>query len=201
MTQENNTSVWSQREIVVVAALGVTFAIFYLGWTQLWIAANAFLAPVTLDILFGFWCVVSVVAAYVVRKPFAAFASELIAAVAEVLTGNPAGLILVLTGVVQGAGAELPFALTRWRNYSLPVLLAAGASAAVFSFVYTWIRFSYGNLSPTLLIVMFVLRIASGMILAGLLGKWIGDRLRRTGVLSGLAIENEPLAPGASAVR
>ena len=60
MTQENNTSVWSQREIVVVAALGVTFAIFYLGWTQLWIAANAFLAPVTLDILFGFWCVVSV---------------------------------------------------------------------------------------------------------------------------------------------
>ena len=55
--------------------------------------------------------------------------AEMVAAFAEVATGNPAGLILLLSGAVQGAGAELPFLLTRWRNYGWPVLLASGASA------------------------------------------------------------------------
>ena len=187
---------WTQRETVIVAALGIVFAVLYLGWVQLWLLLQVAIGPLSLDILFGFWCVVSVVAAYIIRKPFVAFGSEVIAATAEVLTGNPAGLILVLTGIVQGAGAELPFALTRWRNYRLPTLLASGASAAIFSFVYTWIRFSYGTLAPGLLVAMFVLRIVSGMLLAGLLGKIIGDALYRTGVLSGLAIDADKRAAG-----
>ena len=186
---------WTLRETVIVAALGIVFAVLYLGWVQLWLLLQA-IGPLSLDILFGFWCVVSVTAAYIIRKPMVAFTSEVIAAVAEVLTGNPAGLILVLTGIVQGAGAELPFALTRWRNYRLPTLLASGASAAVFSFVYTWIRFSYGTLAPGLLITMFILRVASGMLLAGWLGKIIGDALYRTGVLSGLAIDADKRGAG-----
>lgn len=187
---------WTQRETVIVAALGIVFAVLYLGWVQLWLLLQVAIGPLSLDLLFGFWCVVSVVAAYIIRKPFVAFGSEVIAATAEVLTGNPAGLILVLTGIVQGAGAELPFALTRWRNYRLPTLLASGASAAIFSFVYTWIRFSYGTLAPGLLVAMFVLRIVSGMLLAGLLGKVIGDALYRTGVLSGLAIDADKRGAG-----
>jgi energy-coupling factor transport system permease protein len=180
---------WTQRETVIVAALGVAFAVLYLGWVQLWLVLQAAIGPLSMDILFGFWCVVSVVAAYIIRKPFVAFTSEVIAAIAEVLTGNPAGLMLVLTGIVQGTGAELPFALTGWRNYRLPVLLASGASAAVFSFVYTWIRFSYGTLAPELLVLMFVLRVTSGMLLAGLLGRSIAEALHRTGALAGLAID------------
>jgi energy-coupling factor transport system substrate-specific component len=180
---------WTQRETVIVAALGIVFGMLYLGWVQLWLLLQAVLGPLALDLMLGFWCVVSVLAAYIIRKPLVAFVAEVIAALAEVMTGNPAGLILILTGVVQGAGAELPFALTRWRSYRLPVLLASGASAAVFSFVYTWIRFNYGTLAPGLLVAMFVLRMASGIVLAGLLGKILGDALYRTGVLSGLAID------------
>jgi energy-coupling factor transport system substrate-specific component len=120
-----------------------------------------------------------------------AFTSAVISSAAEVLTGNPAGLVLLLTGMVQGAGAELPFLLTRWRDYRLPVLLASGASAAVFSYVYTWVRFDYGSLAPGLLVVMFVLRVASGALLAGLLGKALSEALWRTGVLAGLAIDAE----------
>jgi energy-coupling factor transport system substrate-specific component len=81
---------WTQRETVIVAALGVAFAVLYLGWVQLWLVLQAAIGPLSLDILFGFWCVVSVVAAYIIRKPFVAFTSEVIAAIAEVLTGNPA---------------------------------------------------------------------------------------------------------------
>jgi energy-coupling factor transport system substrate-specific component len=180
---------WTQRDIVIVAALGVTFAVLYLAWVQLWLVAQAAIGPLALDALFGFWCVVSVIAAYIIRKPFVALSAEVIAAAAEILAGNPAGLVLLLTGVVQGAGAELPFALTGWKNYRLPVLLASGASAAVFSFIYTWVRFSYGTLNPSLLIAMFVLRVISGMVLTGWLGRRIAEALYRTGVLQGLGLD------------
>jgi energy-coupling factor transport system permease protein len=180
---------WRQREIVITATLGIVFGVLYLAWVQLWVVAQALLGPLALDILFGFWCAGSVTAAYIIRKPGAALAAEVIAALAEVLAGNPSGLLLLLTGLVQGLGAELPFALTGWRNYRLPVLLASGASAALFSFVYTWIRFSYGTLSPSLLLLMFVLRIASGALLAGWLGRRIAEALYPTGVLQGLGID------------
>ena len=73
----------------------------------------------------------------------------------------------------------------------MAVLLASGASAAVFSFVYTWIRFSYGTLSPTLLVAMFTVRVISGMILAGWLGRVIARSLHRTGALDGLRIDED----------
>lgn len=182
---------WTQREIVVTAAIGVVFGVVYLAWVQVWLLAQGLIGPIALDIFLGLWCTASVIAAYVVRKPFAAFFAEMVAAVAEVATGNPAGVILLLTGAVQGAGAELPFLLTRWRRYDLPVLLASGASAAVFSFVYTWIRFKYGALDPQLLVVMLVVRVISGMVLAGLLGRWIGRALHRTGAVDGLRIGDD----------
>jgi energy-coupling factor transport system permease protein len=180
---------WRQREIVITATLGIVFGVLYLAWVQLWVVAQALLGPLALDILFGFWCAGSVSAAYIIRKPGAALATEVIAALAEVLAGNPSGLLLLLTGLVQGLGAELPFALTGWRNYRLPVLLASGASAALFSFVYTWIHFSYGTLSPSLLLIMFLLRLASGAVLAGWLGRRIAEALYPTGVLQGLGID------------
>ncbi len=188
---------WTQREIVVAATIGVVFGIVYLAWVQLWLIAQGLIGPLSLDIFFGLWCVASIVAAYAVRKPGAAFFAEVVAAIAEVATGNPAGLILIVTGVVQGAGAELPFALTRWRRYDWPVLVAAGVSAAIFSFVYTWIRFKYGALDAGLLGVMFAIRVASAILLASVLGRWIAISLARTGVLDGLRIQDDRRAAAA----
>jgi energy-coupling factor transport system substrate-specific component len=186
---ENRQQAWTQREIVIIAAIGVVFGMLYLAWVQLWLLVQGLTGPLALEVLFGFWFIASIVAAYIVRKPGVAFTAEVVAAIAEVLTGNPSGVILLLTGVIQGAGAEVPFLLTRWRNYRLPVLLASGASAAVFSFIYNWFRFSYWELNVGLLITMFILRVLSGMILGGWLGKVVAEGLYKTGVLQGLPID------------
>lgn len=182
---------WSQREIVIVAAIGVVFGVLYLAWVQLWLVIQGLVGPLAMDALFGFWFVASIVAAYIIRKPGAAFIAEVVAAIAEILSGNPSGAILLLTGVVEGAGAELPFALTGWRDYRLGTLLASGASAAIFSFIYNWVRFSYWKLAPELLVVMVVVRVVSGLALGGWLGKVIADGLYNTGVLTGLRIDRE----------
>ncbi len=181
---------WTLREILIVTVLGAVFAVLYLGWVQVWLIAQAIFGSVTMDVVMGFWFVASIVAAAIIRKPGAAFAAEALAAGVEILLGSPGGLILLLSGAIQGAGAEAVFATTRWRNYSLPVLMAAGVGAAVFSFVYTWIRFNYGSLQPGILIVMFALRCLSGALLGGWLGHVIVEALYRTGALSGLSIDD-----------
>lgn len=189
-----NQSVWTLRETLIIAVLGAVFGVLYLGWVQVWLVLQAVFGPVTMDVVMGFWFIVSIIAAAIIRKPGVALASEVMAAIVQVLLGSPAGLLLLLTGLVQGAGAEAVFAVTRWRRYSLSVLMAAGMSAAVFSFIYTWIRFDYGSLAPGLLVGMFALRLASGALLGGLLGHYIVKALYRTGVLSGLAIDRDTRA-------
>lgn len=190
MNEVTKNSAWSMREILIVAVLGAVFAVLYIAWVQVWLIAQAVFGAVTMDVVMGFWFVVSIVAAAIIRKPGAALISEILAATVEVLLGNPSGLMLIVAGAIQGAGAEAVFAATRWRNYSLPVLMLAGAGSAITSFVYTWFLMDYGALQPGLLVVMFVLRCLSGALLGGLLGHWIVTALYKTGVLSGLAIDH-----------
>lgn len=182
---------WTLREILIVAVLGAVFGVLYLAWVQVWLIAQAIFGAVTMDVVMGFWFIVSIIAAAIIRKPGAALLSEVLAALVQVLLGSPAGLLLLVTGLVQGAGAEAVFAATRWKNYRLPVLMLAGVGAAVASFIYTWVRFDYGALAPGLLVTMFALRCLSGAILGGLAGHLVVEALYKTGVLSGLKIDHE----------
>lgn len=186
-----NTAAWTLRETLVTAMLGAVFGVLYLGWVQVWLVLQAIFGPLTMDVVMGFWFIVSIIAAAIIRKPGVALVSEVMAAGIQILLGSPAGLLLLLTGLVQGAGAEAVFAATRYRRWGLPVLMAAGVGAAMASFAYTWVRFDYGSLAPGLLVAMFVLRCLSGALLAGLLGHWIVTALKRTGVLSGFAIAQD----------
>ncbi len=182
---------WTLREILIVAVLGAVFGVLYLAWVQVWLIAQAIFGAVTMDVVMGFWFIVSIIAAAIIRKPGAALLSEVLAALVQVLLGSPAGLLLLVTGLVQGAGAEAVFAATRWKNYRLPVLMLAGVGAAIASFAYTWVRFDYGALAPGLLVTMFALRCLSGAILGGLAGHLVVEALYKTGVLSGLKIDHE----------
>lgn len=181
---------WTTRETVVVAVSSVVFGMIYLAWVQLWLLAQGLMGPIAMDIVFGLWFAGSTFNAYVVRKPGVAFATAMIAVITQLLAGNPAGLILLITGLVQGAGSEIPFALTRWRRYSWFVLLTSGGMAAVMSFGYNWIRFDYQNLDTGLLIAMFIIRVASGMLLGALLPRSFADMVRSTGVFTGLGIDS-----------
>lgn len=180
---------WSVRETVTLAIIGVAFAFLYLGWVQVWLVLQAVLGPLTMDVLMGFWFSGSIFAAWLIRKPGAAFGTAMLTVIVQIIAGNPSGAVLLLTGLVQGAGSEVPFMLTRWKRYSWPVLIASGACTSVFSFVYTWFRFSYWELAGGLVLAMFVIRLISGMLLGGVLGRLLAGAVHRTGVTSGLAVD------------
>ncbi|MFC0302411.1 ECF transporter S component [Virgibacillus soli] len=182
---------WRFKEIVVMAALSVVFGVVYLAFLPLGKLLVGLMGPIGYDFIFGIWFIVSIIAAYIIRKPGAAFLSETIAAMVEVLIGNATGPMLIITGMVQGIGAEAVFAATRWKNYATWVLMAAGVGSSVTSFTYGYFMSGYSALSTHYVIAMFVTRVISGALIAGLLGKALSDGLARTGVLANFAIGKE----------
>ena len=185
-----NTKKWNTREIILAANMGLVFGILFMGWNIIWEFARPLKVSGLRDLFYGFWFIAGIVVPYIVRKPGAALAGEVLAALAEMLAGGQWGATLLLSGLVQGGASELIFAATGWRSYRLPVLMAAGAAAGVGSFVVDYFLW-YSTLAPAVLAVMFVARLISGAILAGWLGKALTDALARTGVLSGYAIGRE----------
>jgi energy-coupling factor transport system permease protein len=185
-----NTRKWNTREIILAANMGLVFGVLFLGWNLVWALAKPLEASGLQDLLYGFWFIAAIVVPYIVRKPGAALAAEVLAALAEMLAGGQWGATLLLSGLIQGGAAELIFAATGWKNYRLPVLIAAGVAASVGSFVVDYVLW-YSTLTPAVLAVMFVARLISGALLAGWLGKTLTDALARTGVLSGYAIGRE----------
>lgn len=182
---------WRFKEIVVMSALAVVFGVVYLAFLPVGKVLVGFFGPIGYDLIFGIWFIVSIIAAYIIRKPGAAFMSETIAAMVEVLLGSAVGPMLILSGMIQGLGAESAFAMTRWKNYSTWVLMASGVGAAIFSFVYGYFLSGFAALSTSYVAGMFVARIISGALIAGLLGKALSDSLAQTGVLSSYALGKE----------
>lgn len=190
------TKQWKLKEIVLMSILGVVFGIIYLGFFLVGQGLTNILAPFGLvpfgyEIIYGVWFIVSIIAAYIIRKPGAAFTSEVIAGITEILLGTTAGPALIVSAAIQGAAAEIPFALTKWKDYRLRVLVFAGISAAIISFI--WHLFSAGliALAPWLIVGTLIVRIISAALISGVLGKWLSDQLAKTGVLRGYALGKE----------
>jgi len=183
---------WRTIEVILVANIALVFGLLFLGWGMLWDVAKILdaLVPGARDLLYGFWFIAAILGAYIVRKPGAALAAETLAALAEFLAGSAWGFTLLISGLVQGAMAELVFALTGYRRYDLPVLMAAGAAAGVGSLVVDYL-FWYSDKPLWVLGIMLAARILSGAVLAGWLGKALADSLVRAGALDAFAVAQE----------
>ncbi|MCS0824990.1 ECF transporter S component [Cytobacillus firmus] len=182
---------WKLREVIVLSVLAVVFAVVYLVFMQFGNVLYGMFGLIGYDLIFGIWFIVSIIAAYIIRKPGAAFLSETIAAAIEVMIGNAVGPRLILSGMIQGIGAEAVFAATKWNNYRTWVLIVAGMGSSVTSFIWGYFISGYAALSPGYVTAMFFVRLVSGALLAGLLGKWMSESLAKTGALNSFPIGKE----------
>ncbi len=182
---------WTTRDAVLVAVLAVVFAFLYIQWTPIWVAAQAVGAQIGQEAVFGFWLIAGVLASYITRRPGAALVGEFLASLAEVLFGAAAGTPLLITGIMEGVGVEIVFGARRYRDYSLPTVVLAGAVGMLVALPWNWYRLGYFQLNPGFLVILLVVRLLSGAVLSGLVSKLIGDALARTGVLSNFALGRE----------
>lgn len=184
---------WKLQEVIFVAMLCVVFGVVYLAATYASTGLVAVFTPMGIgpmgyEIVFGIWFMVSTLAAYIIQRPGVALVSEIIAAVIEVLLGNMFGPMVIVTGIVQGIGAEIAFALGRYKSYTMKDMLLASVLCTVVSFLWSFIRSGYLAFSVPVLILFFVVRLVSSVVFCGLISKAIGDGLAKTGLLKGYAL-------------
>ncbi|WP_341947395.1 ECF transporter S component [Microbacterium sp. LWH11-1.2] len=187
---------WRVVDIVVAAVLGVAIGLVFWGWNTIgyaWFGAADALTPGLGGIAVGVWLLGGVVGGLVIRKPGAALVVELVAAIVSMLIGNVWGVSTVLSGLVQGLGAEIIFALFFYRRFGIVVAALAGTGAAAAAWVF---ELFYGS-SPNILkslefnTIYLVSVVVSGAILAGVLGWLLVRALAVTGALSRFAVGRE----------
>ncbi len=184
----NKGTRWELRDVILMAILGVVFSAVYLAVFQAGLALSAALTASGLsafgfEIIYGVWFMAATLAAYIIRKPGAALITEVLASAIELLMGNSGGITVVLTGLIQGVGAELVFAIFRYKKWDLTSMSLSAMCAAVFIFCYELYYLNYIALAPALLIAQLLVRFVSAVVFSGVICKLAADGLARTGVL------------------
>jgi energy-coupling factor transport system substrate-specific component len=182
-----NLKAWKLREAVLVGIVSVVFGVIYLAAVYLNIFFSTLispfgLAPLSKEIVYGIWFMAATFIAYFVRKPGAATVTEVLAALLEVLMGSMYGPLVLVSGIVQGLGAEVVFMATSYRNYSLRVMAVAGMGAALASFFIDFFISGLGLLSVGFLAVMLPIRLLSSAFFAGYVCWALASGLERTGL-------------------
>ena len=177
---------WRTVDLLTVAFLGAAFGIAYWGWGLAYEApATAISAgfPPLSGLFAGPWFMAGVVGGLVVRRPGAALGCEVVAALVSMLPGTQWGVTTLVSGIVQGLGTELAFALFGYGSFGLVAAVVAGALAGPFEAAYestNWVKdyslgwkLAYGGILTL-----------SGAVVAGG-GGWLVTRgLARAGALN-----------------
>ena len=194
----NQLKKWKLRDVILLSILGVLFAAVYLAVFDVGLVLSTLLTPSGLstfafELIYGIWFMAAVIAAYIIRRPGAALIAELLASVIELLMGNSGGAVLLVTGIIQGLGAELGFAVFRYKKYNLLSMSLSGIFAALFIYLYELFYLQNYLLAPGLLVGKLAVRIVSSIVFSGLIAKGACDGLACTGVLKnyGLGMERQ----------
>lgn len=180
---------WRVVDIVVASVLAVAAGLVFVMWN---IASNPIGAPLSAALpglqalLGGGWLFAGVLTALVIRKPGAALYGELVAATVSALVGNQWGVLTLESGLVQGLGAELVFAMFLYRAWNLPVAMLSGAVAGLALAINDLVLWYPGS-AATFSLIYTVSAVLSGAVVAGALSWYAVRGLAKTGALSRFA--------------
>lgn len=180
---------WRVVDIVVASVVGVALGVVYFLWGFAYSGLEGplkALLPGVQSATESIWLVGAVLGGLLIRKPGAAIYVELLAATVEALVGGQWALLTLVSGLVQGLGAEIIFAILLYRTFRLPVAWLAGAGAGVGLAVFE-LNAYYAGSGALFGTVFAISAVVSGALVAGTLS-WLAVRaLAGTGALSRFA--------------
>ncbi|MCW4463959.1 ECF transporter S component [Glutamicibacter sp. MNS18] len=203
-TPLRRTSTWRVADIVVASVIAVASGVVFWGWNASYgFVSLAFVAfPPASAFVSGMWLFPAVLGALIIRKPGAALYCELLAAVISALLGSQWGIAVLISGLVQGLGAEVIFAALRYRLWNLPAAMLAGTFAGLFGAVTeAYILAYFVEYTAGMKIFHVVAMSLSGLVIAGILSFVATRALARTGALSALPSRRANLEPVFGTVR
>ena len=179
--QPSPFAAWRTREILLAAVIGVVFGVVFAVWNGIYGGLGELTKPLP-DVLYGMWLVPAILAPVLIRRPGAALFAEMVAAGVSALLGSQWGPDTLLSGFVQGAAAELVFAMVGYRRWSLPVLSVAAVASAVGAFVHDWALY-YSGVAADVQVLRLALMAVSAIVFAAFGSLAIERSLRKAGVL------------------
>jgi energy-coupling factor transport system substrate-specific component len=181
---------WRVVDIIVAAVIGVAFGVVFFGWDLVYQVVTKpfeFLVPGSGALLYAIWVIPAVLAGIIVRKPGAALFAELVAAIVEALLGSQfGGFQTILSGLVQGIGAEIVFLAVLYSVWRLWVAMLAGAASGVGMSINDFINY-YAGSALGFKAVYLGCAIVSGAVIAGIGSWYLAKALARTGALTRFA--------------
>jgi energy-coupling factor transport system substrate-specific component len=179
---------WRTVDLLTVAFLGAAFGIAYWGWGIAYEAPAKALGlafPPLQGVTAAPWLIAGVVGGLVIRRPGAALLCEVIAALVSMLPGTQWGATVLISGILQGLGAEIAFAVLGYAAFGAGAAALAGALAAPLEAVYEWYAY-WTDWAMDYKVAYLVIFTAAGAVIAGL-GGWLLTRaLARAGALNAL---------------
>ena len=187
--KKRGLAAWTTRDILVTAAIAIVFGLLLSGVDYL-SAVLVSISPVFAGILAGFYFLPGIMVMYIIRRPGAAVLMRVLINLV-MLSFTPFGWMHLVISVVFGLSSELPFLLTRYRDYRLRILLISGGLAGLLSFVLMFAFAGIANLAVTMQVIGLVVFVAGGALIGGALAKALADAIAKTGVLASFAIGQE----------
>lgn len=187
---------WRVVDLVAAAVLGVATGIIFIIWNQI-----GYLAFTSLDVFTaglgglvnGIWYLGGPLGGLIIRKPGAALFVEVVAATVSMALGSQWAIETLFSGIAQGLGAELIFALFLYRRFGAGVAALSGLGAATGAMILELFVGSTPNIAyaPIRLFTYWTTSSLSGIVLAGLLAWVLTRALAQTGVLDRFASGRE----------
>ncbi|MEL5990868.1 ECF transporter S component [Microbacterium phosphatis] len=180
---------WRIVDIVVASIVAVACAVIFAVWNVGYEAPSTVfgaILPGLGALVNGPWLIAGVLGGLIIRKPGAALYTELVAATISALIGNVWGPLTIVSGLVQGLGAELVFALFLYAAFRVPVALLAGAAAGVACAINDLVLW-YAGADALFSTVYIASSTLSGAVIAGIGGWAITRGLAATGALNRFA--------------
>ncbi|USS84600.1 ECF transporter S component [Fructilactobacillus myrtifloralis] len=179
---------WHLKNIILVTLIGIVTGLIFWIMNPIYTAVTALLTPMGLApfagaALLGFWTISGPLALLVVRIPGSGLLAELLGSVVEMLLGGIWGAATLISGVVQGVGSELGFAVTGYKNYSWLSVTLTSITTTVVTFGFQLLKHDYAGFSAGLIVALFLVSLVSVFLFSGVLSLLIARMLERAHLL------------------
>jgi energy-coupling factor transport system substrate-specific component len=185
-TQQKGLATWNTRDILVAAVIPVVLGVILIPVLLYTHALMMVIPPFVNGLSTGLWVIAGIMVPYIIRRPGSAFLGALLVGLIEG-PFSPFGWIILLLQVAVGVFCEIPFALTRYRTYTLLFLCCAGAIGNLGPVVINYALYHSASLAPAAQITSIVAHLLGGA-LGGLVAKLLADALAKTGALSSYSL-------------
>lgn len=171
-------------EVVTTVVVSVVIGVTMWGWTLVYDVLKVFIDNTPFNyVTSGFWVIPGLLLPFIIRKPGVALLSSFVAAFIQGLI-TQWGLGAVIYGLLQGAGAEITFALFGFKRINLLVLSLAGFASALLSYGYDYLKYDYQALGQGFALLQLLSFMISTIPLAAIPTIYLTKRLVKTGLLN-----------------